>query len=115
MTKTTAIRSALRTIVPFPVWQTAGFVSRVPSYWRVDRSEALRIRHGITGLPLHVTKDIHVFAPESITAFRCWQHHGVELNDSSAEVTDFLELSKECRALIDIGAQTGFMSAHYAR
>lgn len=113
--RTSVIRSALRTIVPFPVWQTAGFVTRVPSYWRLDRSEALRVRHGIPGLPLHVTKDIHVFAPESITAFRCWQYHGVEINDSSNEVVDFLEIAKDCRALIDIGAQTGFLSALFAR
>jgi FkbM family methyltransferase len=115
MKTSSAIRSALRTMVPFPVWQTAGFVKRVPSYWRLDRSEALRIRHRLPGLPMHVTKAIHVFAPESITAFRCWQYHGVELNDSSAEVADFLELSKGRRALIDIGAQTGFISALFAR
>jgi FkbM family methyltransferase len=87
----------------------------MPSYWRLDRSEALRIRHGIPGLPMHVTKEIHVFSPEHITAFRCWQYHGVELNDSSAEVEDFLELSEDRRALIDVGAQTGFISALFAR
>lgn len=113
--KTSPIRSALRTMLPFPVWQTAGFVTRVPSYWRLDRSEALRVRNAIPGLPLHVTSDIHVFAPETITAFRCWQYHGVEVNDSSAEVADFLELTKDRHALIDIGAQTGFISALFAR
>jgi len=64
---------------------------------------------------VHVTKAIHVFAPESITAYRCWHYHGVELNDSSEEVVDFLELSAGRRALIDIGAQTGFISALFAR
>jgi FkbM family methyltransferase len=115
MRTTTTIRSALRTMIPFPVWQTAGFLTRMPSYWRIDRSEALRIRRRLPGLPLHVGKDIHVFAPESITAFRCWQYHGVEVNDSSAEVSDFLQLSEGRRALIDIGAQTGFISALFAR
>ncbi|MBS0235248.1 MAG: FkbM family methyltransferase [Proteobacteria bacterium] len=110
-----ALKSALRTIIPFPIWQTAGFVTRIPSYWRIDQNEALRIRHGLPGLPLHVTKAIHVFAPESITAYRCWQYHGVEVNDSSEEVMDFLELSEGRRALIDIGAQTGFISALFAR
>ncbi|WP_409560788.1 FkbM family methyltransferase [Hyphomicrobium sp. MC8b] len=113
--RASAIRSALRAVVPFPVWQTAGFVTRIPSYWRVDRSEALRVRHGVPGLPLYVTKDIHVFAPETITAYRCWQYHGVEINDSTDEVADFLELSRGRRSLIDIGAQTGFISALFAR
>jgi FkbM family methyltransferase len=113
--KASMMRSALRTIMPFPMWQTAGFISRIPSYWRLDRSEALRIRRSIPGLPLHVTKDIHVFSPESVTALRCWQYHGVEINDSSAEVADFITLCKDRRALIDIGAQTGFISALFAR
>lgn len=106
---------ALRNVVPFSAWQTGGFVRRLPSYWRLDRSNALRIRHRIGGLPHYITKDIYVLSPESVTAFIDWQIHGVEINESSAEVTDFLELSKGCRALVDIGAQTGFMSALFAR
>jgi FkbM family methyltransferase len=97
------------------MWQTAGFITRIPSYWRLDRTEALRIRHRLPGLPLYVTKDIHVFAPESVTALRCWQFHGVEVNESSAEARDFLALTKGRRALVDIGAQTGFVSALFAR
>lgn len=113
--KASAIRSTLRALLPFPVWQTAGFVTRIPSYWRVDRSEALRVRHSVPGLPLYVTKDVHVFSPETITAYRCWQYHGVEINDSTDEVEDFIELSRGRRSLIDIGAQTGFISALFAR
>jgi FkbM family methyltransferase len=93
----------------------AGFVIRMPSYWRVDRSQALKIRNHLDGLPLYVTSDVHVFPPESITAYLNWQHHGVELNESSAEARAFLDLSKGHSALIDIGAQTGFMSALFAR
>ncbi len=115
MKSPSSIRSVMRRTVPFPVWQTAGFLTRIPSYWRLDRSEALRIRKRLPGLPLHVTSTIHVSAPESITAYRCWQFHGVEVNDSSAEVSDFLALSKDCRGLVDIGAQTGFISALFAR
>jgi FkbM family methyltransferase len=105
----------MRTAVPFPVWQTLGFLTRIPSYWRVDRSEALRIRNRTPGLPLYVSNRLKVFPPESITAYLNWQHHGIEFNESSIEAKEFLDLSSSRSALIDIGAQTGFMSALFAR
>ena len=110
-----SVRSTLRKIVPFPAWQMAGFVKRLPSYWRVDRSDALRIRNGVRGLPLYVTKDVHVFSPEEITAYVCWQRHGVDLSGGDREPLDFLELSNGCHNFIDMGAQTGFLSALFAR
>jgi FkbM family methyltransferase len=110
-----SIRGMLRELVPFGAWQTAGFVKRLPSYWRTDRSNALRIRERRAGLPLYVTRTVSVHPPESITAYLNWQSHGVEINESSREALDFLELAKPRRSLIDVGAQTGFMSALFAR
>ncbi|HVU21602.1 MAG TPA: FkbM family methyltransferase [Hyphomicrobium sp.] len=115
MSENMTLRSAMRTAVPFPVWQTLGFLTRIPSYWRVDRSEALRIRNRTPGLPLYVSNRLKVFPPESITAYLNWQHHGIEFNESSIEAKEFLDLSSSRSALIDIGAQTGFMSALFAR
>jgi FkbM family methyltransferase len=115
MSGAAALLSVMRTAVPFSAWQTAGFVKRLGNYWRLDRSEALRIRQGQSGLLLYVTPKIKVFPPESLTTYLQWQYHGVQSNESSAEVADFLELSKDCKALVDIGAQTGFMSALFAR
>lgn len=115
MTSHTSLRTTVRTAMPFAIWQTLGFVKRIPSYWRLDRSEALRIRHRTPGLPLYVKSELNVFPPESITAYLNWQHHGIEINESSAEAKEFLDLSKDRKALIDIGAQTGFMSALFAR
>jgi len=109
------LRSNMRNTVPFPIWQTLGFIRRIPSYWRIDRSEALRIRKRTPGLPLYVQSGLNVFPPESVTAYLNWQHHGIEINESSAEAREFLELSSGRAALIDIGAQTGFMSALFAR
>lgn len=108
-------RTAARTATPFAVWQILGFIKRIPSYWRLDRSEALRIRNRTPGLPLYVQNELPVFPPESVTAYLNWQHHGIEINESSVEAREFLELSKNRIALIDIGAQTGFMSALFAR
>jgi FkbM family methyltransferase len=105
----------MRDTVPFPIWQTLGFIRRIPSYWRMDRSEALRIRKRTPGLPLYVQSGLNVFPPESVTAYLNWQHHGIEINESSTEAREFLELSNGRAALIDIGAQTGFMSALFAR
>jgi FkbM family methyltransferase len=111
-----SIRARLRGIVPFVAWQTAGFVKRLPSYWRIDRSQALRIRGGMHGLSLHVTDSVSVFSPEeSMVVYLAWQYHGVEINESSREARDFLELTENRRALLDIGAQTGFLSALFAR
>lgn len=112
---TTTVRDTLRRAVPFAAWQTAGFVKRLPSYWRIDRSQALRIRHGMPGLPLYVTDSLSVFPPESVTAYLSWQCHGVEVNEHSREALDFLELAGNRRALFDIGAQIGFISAIFAR
>jgi FkbM family methyltransferase len=115
MTSYPKLKAAARTSIPFAVWQTLGFVKRIPSYWRLDRSEALRIRRRTPGLPLYVKNELNVFPPESVTAYLNWQHHGIEFNESSTEARDFVELSKDRKALIDIGAQTGFMSALFAR
>lgn len=115
MKRDTIVRSALRTAVPFSAWQMAGFVKRIPGYWRLDRSDALRIRKGISGLPIFVTPEVHVFSPEHLTAYICWQKHGIDSVESATEIVDFLELSKDKKALIDIGAHTGFMSALFAR
>ena len=67
------------------------------------------------GLPLYVTNSVSVFPPESVTAYLNWQSHGVEVNESSREALDFLDLAENRRALLDIGAQTGFISAMFAR
>jgi FkbM family methyltransferase len=115
MTRLPAIRTTLRNWVPFAVWQTVGFITRLPTYWKIDRSRSLRIRHGAAELALYVNRSISVLPPESLTAYLCWQEHGVGWNDSSAEVADFLELCRGCHGLFDIGAQTGFMSALFAR
>lgn len=115
MPHTSTLRSHMRSLLPFSLWQTVGFISRIPSYRRVDRSEALRIRNRDLGLPLYVTPDVSVVSPESVTAYINWQKHGVEINDSSAEALEFLDLSRDRKCLFDIGAQTGFMSALFAR
>ena len=115
MNSHTTLRTAVRAATPFAVWQTLGFVKRIPSYWRMDRSEALRVRNRTPGLPLYIKNGVTVFPPESVTAYLNWQHHGIEVNESSLEAREFLELSKGRTALIDIGAQTGFMSALFAR
>ena len=109
------LRTAVRSATPFAIWQTLGFVKRIPSYWRMDRSEAMRVRNRTPGLPLYIKNAVTVFPPESVTAYLNWQHHGIEVNESSLEAREFLELSKGRTALIDIGAQTGFMSALFAR
>ena len=59
---TPAVRAALRRALPFTPWQTAGFVKRLPSYWRIDRSQALRVRNGVCGLPLYVTDSLSVLS-----------------------------------------------------
>jgi FkbM family methyltransferase len=110
-----SLKSASRSVVPSAIWQTLGFMKRLPVYWRLDRSEDLRVRKGIEGLPLFVTPDISVQIPESITAYLNWRNHAIEEKESSLETMDFLELAKGRSALIDIGAQTGFMSALFAR
>jgi FkbM family methyltransferase len=115
MIERASIRARLRGLVPFAAWQTAGFVKRLPSYWRIDRSNALRVRNGVWGLPLYVTNAVSVLSPENVTTYLNWQYHGVELNESSREVLDFLDLARDRESLYDIGAQTGFISAVFAR
>jgi FkbM family methyltransferase len=115
MMLSTSVRAALRRAVPFTAWQTAGFVKRLPSYWRIDRSQALRVRNCVRGLPLYITDSVSVFPPESVTAYVNWQYHGIEVNESSREMLDFLDLAENRCALLDIGAQTGFISAIFAR
>jgi FkbM family methyltransferase len=112
---TSTVRATLRRAIPFTPWQTAGFVKRLPSYWRIDRSQALRIRDGVRGLPLYVTGSLSVFPPESVTVYLSWQSHGIEINEHSREALDFLELAENRCALLDIGAETGFISAIFAR
>jgi FkbM family methyltransferase len=109
------IRNTLFKITPNAVWSFAGFIKRLPVYWKLDRSENLRVRRGIEGLPLFVTPDVHVCIPESVTAYQNWRAHGIEDPTSSVETTDFLELATGKRAFIDVGAQTGFMSALFAK
>jgi FkbM family methyltransferase len=112
----TTVRDQLRRAVPFTPWQTVGFVKRLPSYWRIDRSQALRVRDGMHGLSLHVTDSVSVFSPEeSVIVYLAWQYHGVEINESSREARDFLDLTEHRHSLLDIGAQTGFVSALFAR
>jgi FkbM family methyltransferase len=97
------------------VWQTAGFCKRLPAYWKLDRSESLRLRRDVDGLPLFITPEVFVQIPESVSAYTNWRDHGIEDPDSSAEASAFLDLARGRSALIDIGAQTGFMSALFAK
>jgi FkbM family methyltransferase len=73
------------------------------------------VRNGVSGLPLYVTGSVSVFPPENVSAYLNWQCHGVEANESHREALDFLDLADNRRALLDIGAQTGFISAVFAR
>ena len=105
----------LRKWAPSGVRQALGFITRLGTYWRIDRSNSLRVREGVAQPALYVNRSLSVIPPESITAFLNWQYHGVEMNESSTEAAEFLELCKGRRHLFDIGAQTGFMSALFAR
>jgi FkbM family methyltransferase len=109
------LKKKLKSIVPSGLWQFAGFCKRLPVYWRIDRSESLRVQQGLEGLPLFVTRDLCVQIPESVTAYVNWRAHGIEDAASWAEVRDFLKLAEGRVALIDIGAQTGSISAFFAR
>lgn len=110
-----SLKSHLKTFVPEGLWHFAGFCKRLPTYWRLDRSENLRVQQGVPGLPLFVAPDLHVQIPESVTAYIYWRAHAFEDADLWAETTDFLKLAEGCSRLIDIGAQTGFFSALFAR
>ena len=104
-----------RKISPPLLWRLAGFVKRMPGYWRLDRNDYLRFKKQLPGLPIHVNADVFVDTPEDLTAFIFWRNHGLEEPSSTAEVADFLQLAEGRTALIDIGAQTGFVSALFAR
>jgi FkbM family methyltransferase len=110
-----SFKTYFRTLAPASVWQTLGFCKRLLMYWRIDRSESLRVRNRVEGLPLFITDEVCVFPPENLTAYICWKTHGFEDAASSVEAREFLELATNCSALVDIGAQTGFMSALFAR
>lgn len=104
-----------RRIVPTPLWQLAGFVKRLPMYWRLERNDNLRVRKQLPGLPIHLTDDLFVQTPESATAYTSWRSHGLEEPSTHQEMIDFLCLADGKRALFDVGAQTGFVSAVFAR
>lgn len=110
-----SLRTKLKSIVPPSWWMFAGFCKRLPVYWKLDRSDSLRVMRGIEGLPLFVTPDVFVHIPESITPFLNWRLHAIENAPNAAETAEFLELSIGCSNLIDIGSQSGFMSALFAK
>ena len=93
----------------------AGFCKRLPAYWRLDRSDSLRVKQSIPGLPLFVTPEIFVQIPESVTALLNWRLHAVEDAAGAAETENFLILAEGCSQFIDIGAQMGFLSALFAK
>lgn len=112
MTNLTALA---RKITPPVLWRSAGFIKRLPMYWRLERNDYLRVKKKLPGLPIHVNADVFVDTPEDLTAYIFWRNHGLEEPSSSTEAADFLALAEHRTALIDIGAQTGFLSALFAR
>jgi len=110
-----SLRTKLKSIVPPSWWMFAGFCKRLPVYWKLDRSDSLRVMRGIEGLPLFVTPEVFVHIPESVTPYVHWRLHGIEDGPGATETADFLELSTGCSRLIDIGSQSGFMSALFAK
>lgn len=110
-----SLKNRIKSVLPSGLWHLGGFCKRLPVYWRIDRSESLRVQRGLEGLPLFITRDIYVQIPENVTAYVNWRAHGIEDHASWVEVRDFLKLSEGRSALIDIGAQTGSMSAFFAR
>lgn len=110
-----SLRNQLKAALPPSWWMFAGFCKRLPAYWRLDRSESLRVKQNVAGLPLFVTPDIFVHIPESVTALVNWRLHAIEDPAGSIEIENFLELATGCSSFIDIGAQTGFLSALFAR
>ncbi len=109
------ITAFARKVSPPLLWRLAGFIKRWPMYWRLDRNDHLRLKKQLTGLPIHVNADVYVDTPENLTAYIFWRNHGLEEPSSSTELVDFLQLARHRTALIDIGAQTGFISALFAR
>ena len=110
-----SLKTQLRSFVPTSLWQFAGFCKRLPAHWRLDRSESLRVQHRLEGLAVFITREVHVRIPESVTAYVNWRAHGIEDAASFRETRDFLKLAEGRSRLIDIGAQTGFISAVFAR
>lgn len=110
-----SFRTKIKSVIPAPLWMFAGFCKRLPVYWKLDRSDSLRVIRGIEGLPLFVTPDVFVQIPESVTPLLNWRLHALENGPNAAETSNFLELSKGCSRLIDIGSQSGFMSALFAK
>ncbi len=109
------ILNYLRRTTPFSIWQTLGFLGRLRRYWRLDRSRALAFRQGCPENEIFVASNLSVVAPPHAQCLTTWVLHGVEWSECIDEVRDFLELSQSCSALIDIGAQTGFISALFSR
>lgn len=75
----------------------------------------MRVMQGIEGLPLFVTPDLYVAIPEHLTAYTKWHTHALTDPSSSKELHEFIELASGKTAFIDIGAQTGFLSAVFSR
>lgn len=109
------LKNTFRKMTPELLWQTLGFIKRSPGYWLMDRSDSLRLKHNQREGYFYVRDDLCVHAPENITAHICWRAHGFEDTSSRHETQDFLQLSEGCSGLIDIGGQTGFMSALFAQ
>lgn len=108
-------KNLTRRIIPSTLWRLAGFVKRLPMYWRLERNEGLRVRKNLPGLPLHLTDDLFVQIPESASAYTSWRSHGLEEAISHREIMDFVHLAAGRRALFDVGAQMGFVSSVFAR
>lgn len=110
-----SLKSHLKAIVPDGLWRFAGFCKRLPAYWLLDRSENLRVREGLDELAFFVTPEIHVKTPRHLSAFIYWQTHALRDPSSAKELRDFIDLSQGKTSFIDIGAQTGFLSAVFSK
>ena len=110
-----SFKNQLRNVIPPAMWQTMGFIKRVPHYWNLDRSSNLCVKNGLADNHLFWNNDFYITIPESLTAYICWRSHGFEEQSSRQEAIDFLELTQGCSSFVDIGAQTGFMSALFAK
>ena len=110
-----SFRNQLKSVLPPSLWMFAGFCKRLPAYWRLDRSDSLRVKNGDEGLILYITPETLVEIPENLSAFINWHTHALTDPSSAQELQDFIELAKGKTAFIDIGAQTGFISAVFSR
>lgn len=109
------LTAKFRKHTPDMVWQAMGFLKRLPAYWRMDRNGSLRLRHGLSENHIFVNEELCLSIPESLTANHCWMNHGLIEEASRQEALDFLDLAEGCHSFVDIGAQTGFMSALFAK